>query len=100
VDLGIVSGNDVAGAIALCQAWKRYAKAIQSLESQGDVLAGERGSYVNPHHRIAKDSLADYMKLCPQFGIFPANRSRVTAASEQGKLDKGKGRFFNLRMAK
>ncbi len=98
--LGILSDNDVSGAAALCEAWARYIAAIRRLRAEGDIVETERGPTVNPSHRIAKDALADYMKLCPQFGIFPANRSRVSGTPDKAPATADKGRFFKLKVAK
>ena len=94
VEQGIIADADVAGAIALCQAWARYVEASADVAARGSVIRSKNGPIQNPHLRIARDALGDYLKLAPQFGILPANRSRVAAAGDEAKGKGDKARFF------
>ncbi len=85
----ILSRSDRAALVGLCQAWSMFvalAKAWNRLDATEYVASRPLGVMVS-------QSFNDYRRAALEFGLTPASRSRVTAATPTGPTT-DKSRYF------
>lgn len=81
--LGLVTELDLTTLAAYCEAWGRYVDAQADLRAYGAVVEGYRGGLVkNPAAQVARDALADMLKLAVEFGMTPSSRGRIHIPGE------------------
>ena len=94
---GIITVADRDSAIMLCRYWRQYMQACECLEADGYELETPQGPVTNPAWKRMCEASDRYNRLAPQFGIQPANRSRITNAITKRPAEdqaKDKSRFF------
>lgn len=76
--LGLLTDMDKVLLAGYCEAWSRYQEAQAILTSEGVLVLGYRGSMVkNPAIQVAKDALADVIRIATEFGMTPSSRGRM-----------------------
>lgn len=76
--LGLLTDLDLTTLAAYCEAWGRYVEAQEEYRQVGALIQGYRGSLVkNPAAQIARDALADMLRLATEFGMTPSSRGRI-----------------------
>lgn len=93
---GVISVSDVNSAIRACQAWSRLQRATKVVLEEGVTLATEKGEVAHPALATINGANDILNRLEPQFGIMPANRSRITNAVTKRPAEdtQDKSRFF------
>ncbi|EFC86453.1 phage terminase small subunit P27 family [Parafrankia sp. EUN1f] len=75
----LLTEADVLAFAALCQSWSSYRAAVEAVRREGPLTVGGRGQVVrNPAALVAKDSLAEFMRLAVEFGLTPSSRARIS----------------------
>jgi P27 family predicted phage terminase small subunit len=86
IDAGLYSEVDRAALAMYCQAWGRWVEAEKRLgETGGPILASaETGNlYQNPWLHVANKALGQIRQMIAEFGLSPAQRSRVAAMAPE-----------------
>lgn len=80
IDAGLYSDVDRAALAMYCQAWGRWVVAERELAKGQTVLTGPKGGqYQNPWLGIANRAQDHLRRMIAEFGLSPAQRSRVAA---------------------
>ena len=81
----LLTEADVLSLAAMCTSWSTYRQASTTVQSEGALTMGARGQLVrNPAALVAKDALADYMRLATEFGLTPSSRARIVLPVDGG----------------
>jgi P27 family predicted phage terminase small subunit len=56
----------------------------QELVTEGKVIEGKKGPFVNPKHNISMDALDAARRIASEYGITPASQSRIMAPFIKG----------------
>jgi P27 family predicted phage terminase small subunit len=84
-----LSEADFGHLSGMCQWWGEYVNAVRRVRQLRGTFAG----HPIDHPRVLKSQAwKEYAKAAQQFGLSPASRTRVSAAS--GKPTNDKSRFF------
>lgn len=76
--LGLLTELDRTTLAAYCESWGRYVDAQQTVREYGTLIEGQKGNLVkNPAAQLARDSLADMIRLATEFGMTPSSRGRM-----------------------
>jgi P27 family predicted phage terminase small subunit len=87
---GLMTTMDDVAVTALAIDYSIYIDAIKKINSMGLVSKGKNGSpLTNPYLKIANDALKSVMKICVEFGMTPAARTKVAAAPKEKKTLNG-----------
>jgi P27 family predicted phage terminase small subunit len=87
---GLMTEMDDVAVVALAIDYSIYIDAIKKVNSMGLVSKGKNGSpLTNPYLKIANDALKSVMKICVEFGMTPAARTKVAAAPKEKKTLNG-----------
>jgi len=79
----LLTEADVLSLAAMCTSWSTYRQASATVQREGTLTMGARGQLVrNPAALVAKDALADYMRLACEFGLTPSSRARIVLPVE------------------
>lgn len=77
---GLYSDVDRAALAMYCQAWGRWVEAESEIAKRGAILQGANGGlYQNPWLSVANKAQDQLRKMIAEFGLSPAQRSRVVA---------------------
>lgn len=80
IDAGLYSEVDRAALAMYCQAWGRWVEAERELAKGQTVITGPKGGqYQNPWLSISNRAQAHLQRMIAEFGLSPAQRSRVVA---------------------
>lgn len=80
--LRIISRIDRAMLASYCQAWSRWKRAEEAIRQHGEVFITPNGFVQKrPEVTIARESMLLMEKAAQHFGLSPASRTRVKAAS-------------------
>lgn len=93
---GIITVADVRTVVRMCRAWSRLEAASKIVAEDGVTVATEKGVASHPALAAINGANEILNRLEPQFGIMPANRSRVTNAITKRPAGEAenKARFF------
>ena len=82
VDAGLYLEVDQAALEMYCQAYGRWREAEAALDAveEGPIQHGERGDTVSAWQRVANARYDQARRMLAEFGLTPAQRSRVVAA--------------------
>ncbi len=88
-NLGLLTGMDMASLAAYCQSYGRWVKAETELKNESLVLISDKGNHVqNPLVGIANQAMEHMRKHLANFGMSPADRTKVSSTKkQQGKKD-------------
>lgn len=77
--MGLYTEVDHAALAMYCQAWGRWVDAEQKLKQTGMVLTSKETGvvYQNPYLSIANKAWAQMRQMLSEFGLSPAERSRL-----------------------
>jgi len=84
VECGLFTEIDRAALAMYCQAWGRWVEAERRVrKTGGEVLVSESSGnyYQNPHFHVANKAWDQLYRMLGQFGLSPAERSRVQAVT-------------------
>jgi len=87
--VGLFTRADAAALEMLCQAYGRWKHAEREVEATGgEILLSEKGGmYYNPWRAVANRAWDQLYKMLAQFGMTPAERSRVAAMLQDGESE-------------
>jgi len=81
-DAGVLTEVDRAALLAYCVSYQRWVDAERQVAEKGVVLKTVNGNIIeNPYLSVAKRAMRDMLAAMQQFGMTPASRSRVQAAT-------------------
>ncbi len=88
-NLGLLTGMDMASLAAYCQAYGRWVQAETELKTESLVLVSDKGNHVqNPLVGIANQAMEHMRKHLANFGMSPADRTKVSSTKkQQGEKD-------------
>jgi P27 family predicted phage terminase small subunit len=90
IELGLYTVIDQAALALYCQAYGRWTEAERQIEATGGpVLTGpgpNGGLWQNPWVAQANRAFDQLRKMLAEFGLSPAQRSRVVAAAQADQL--------------
>ena len=87
LDCGLYTDLDRWALAMFCQVWGRYVEAERMVEEEGEFLVSEAGNrYVNPVAYRADKHFEQVRKMLSEFGLSPAERSRVKVAVREQQL--------------
>ena len=91
-----IASLDLALVSAYCQAYSDYQRASVELASSETVTFTERGSKVNPWHRVKVDSFNIINSIAPKLGLTIDSRMKIFTPQAKSKEpdDPMKG-FYN-----
>jgi P27 family predicted phage terminase small subunit len=88
LDAGLLTHGDVIALEMLCLSYARMKKANREVLVEGEVLVSDNGGYYqNPWLSIANRAWEQVKGMLGEFGLTPAERTRVMAAIEQDEDD-------------
>lgn len=80
IEAGLYSEVDRAALAMYCQGWGRWVEAERELLVLGPVVTSDKGNlYQNPWMGIANKAQDNLRRMIAEFGLSPAQRSRVVA---------------------
>ncbi|KRG09879.1 MULTISPECIES: phage terminase small subunit P27 family [Staphylococcus] len=82
-----IASLDLALVSAYCQAYSDYQRATVELASGEMVTFTERGSKVNPWHRVKVDSFNIINSIAPKLGLTIDSRLKIFTPTETKKED-------------
>lgn len=80
-----IASLDLALVSAYCQAYSDYQRATVELASGETVTFTERGSKVNPWHRVKVDSFNIINSIAPKLGLTIDSRMKIFTPTENKK---------------
>lgn len=85
VRAGLYTEADRAALEMYCQAYGRWWAAERALDAaeDGPIQRGERGDTVSAWQRVANARFDQVRRMLAEFGLTPAERSRVVAAQPE-----------------
>jgi P27 family predicted phage terminase small subunit len=84
--LGLLTEIDRAALAAYCQCWARWVQAEEAMrdpEHKMVTLTDSGYPVVTPWINVANTAMKQMLRYLTEFGMTPASRSKVTAASEE-----------------
>lgn len=80
--MGVLTEADISAFAGYCQAYARWREAEEFISKHGSIFQTPSG-YVQqvPQVSIAQSNLKIMQSFCSEFGLTPASRSRIIAAS-------------------
>lgn len=83
LDAGLLTYGDTLALEMLCIAYDRMQRANREVEKEGEVLISDKMNYYqNPWLSIANKAWDQCKSMLAEFGLTPAERTRVMAAVE------------------
>lgn len=81
--MGVLTTADLSAFAGYCQAYARWKEAEEFISKHGSIFKTPSG-YVQqvPQVSIALQNLKLMQSFCSDFGLTPATRSRITAATD------------------
>ncbi len=91
LERGLFSEGDALAFEMLCDSYGIWRVAMKDLKVHGLILESEKGyRYVNPANGVKNTAWAQMQKMLGQFGLTPAERTRVMASLSEDKMPKRK----------
>ena len=89
IEAGLFTSADKLALEMLCKAYERWIDSELEVLQSGTVLKSEStgGLYHNPHLNIANKAFEQIRSLLKEFGLTPAERTRVAAIGSNPKED-------------
>jgi P27 family predicted phage terminase small subunit len=88
LDAGLFTDLDSIAFELLCQAYGRWIDAERHVSEEGPILISDRGnSYQNPYLGVANRAWEQIKKMLGEFGLTPAERTRVAALVDEDDDD-------------
>lgn len=86
--MGVLTTADLMAFAGYCQAYARWREAEEFISKHGTIFQTPSG-YVQqvPQVSIAQQNLKIMQSFCAEFGLTPASRSRIIAATGEGAVD-------------
>ena len=97
--MGILTDHDLEAFAGYCQAYARWREAEEFLSQHGTIFKTPSG-YVQqvPQVSIAMQNVKIMQSFCAEFGLTPASRARLYAASgEKQDVDDPMAAVLNMR---
>ena len=97
--MGILTDHDLEAFAGYCQAYARWREAEEFLSQHGTIFKTPSG-YVQqvPQVSIAMQNVKIMQSFCAEFGLTPASRARLYAASgEKQDTDDPMAAVLNMR---
>ena len=88
VDLGIASPINAFALTLMCQLVGVITKLQDMIAEDGLVIDGTRGRKRHPADQALDGKVVQYTRLCQEFGITPASKTRVQASPSGGQQSK------------
>lgn len=86
LDAGLLTYGDTLALEMLCIAYDRMCRANREVEKETEVLMSDKGNYYqNPWLSIANKAWDQCKAMLAEFGLTPAERTRVMALVEEEK---------------
>ena len=80
MNVGLLTAGDLIALEMLCSSYGRWVKAELDVAESGEVLVSDTGGvYQNPVLSVANRAYDNLKKMLAEFGLTPAERTRVTA---------------------
>jgi P27 family predicted phage terminase small subunit len=99
-DAGIGTAVDGTVLAVIAVAYARWREAEEKIAEKGLIMLSPNGYPVqSPYVSIANKAMAQLHKLCAEFGMTPASRSRVTANAPEEEKGESLQSFMRLRTA-
>ena len=84
--IGILTEVDMAAFASYCQAYSRWKAAEDFISKHGSIVKTPSGYWQQvPQVSIAQQYMKQMTKLCEQFGLTPASRSRIVADTKRNE---------------
>ncbi|WP_445956183.1 phage terminase small subunit P27 family [Yeosuana sp.] len=81
---GLMTTMDDVAVTALAIDYSIYIDSIKKVNAMGLVSKGKNDMpLINPYLKIANNALKNVMKICVEFGMTPAARTKVAAAPKK-----------------
>lgn len=88
LDAGLLTQGDTIALEMLCLAYGRMKEANNRVDDEGMVLESDKGNfYQSPYLSIANRAWEQVKGMLAEFGLTPAERTRVMALVEQEEDD-------------
>lgn len=88
LDAGLMSYGDTLALELMCIAYDRMTRANRKVKIDGEVMVSDKGNYYqNPWLSIANKAWDQVKSMLAEFGLTPAERTRVMAAVEDDEDD-------------
>ena len=86
--MGVLTVTDTMAFAGYCQAYARWKEAEEFISKHGSIFKTPSG-YVQqvPQVSIAQQNLKIMQSFCSEFGLTPATRSRIAAATDDSEDD-------------
>lgn len=86
LDVGLLTHGDMLALEMLCLSYDRMKRANQEVLIKGEVLLSDKGNYYqNPWLSIANKAWDQVKSMLAEFGLTPAERTRVMAVVRNGE---------------
>jgi P27 family predicted phage terminase small subunit len=97
LDAGLLTAGDMMALEMLCAAYGRWLEAELDVLETGTVLVSENtgGRYQNPSLHVANKAWEQIRKMLSEFGLTPAERTRVAAIGRDSGQDELVSLLFN-----
>ena len=88
LDAGLLTYGDMLALEMLCIAYDRMCRANREVEKESEVLMSDKGNmYQNPWLAIANKAWDQCKAMLAEFGLTPAERTRVMAVVRDQEKD-------------
>lgn len=88
LDAGLFTDADRMAMELLCQSYGRWIEAERNVALTGTVLTSDRGNfYTNPYLHVANKAWDQIKRMLAEFGLTPAERTRVAALAGDKEED-------------
>ena len=86
LEKGLFTDADHVAMELLCQSYGQMIAARRQVNREGSILETDKGyKYINPSMAIVNTSWTQVQKMLAEFGLTPAERSRVMARTADDK---------------
>lgn len=89
-ELGIAAPINAFPLTLLCTLAGSIARLQTRVAKEGPVVEGTRGPKRNPADQTLDAKVIQYTRLCQEFGLTPASKTRVVSAPQDKKQSKAK----------
>ena len=84
--IGLLTEADLSQFELLCEMFSQYQQALGKLKKQGQVIANKAGFAIeNPLSAISRKSYLAWYKLSKDFGLNPAERSKMAIPQKEDR---------------
>lgn len=84
IEYKLLTAGDLGAFTNLCVAWDLAMEALATIKAEGLFRQDENNvTRKHPAHQVWRDSLAQYLRLCGEFGLTPAARESLHLELEE-----------------